>query len=108
MTPAPVRDPLPTPDDATFAALDALTTGAFLDLDYEAGGVVVTLDTGATTVVGGEHLDALFARGWIVADDDALTVETTEAGGYWLDRWRARQKRKPARRPRRRPQRRSR
>lgn len=78
---------LPPPSDATMAALLALCTGGSILLNRETGEVAVDLGGGKLAVIDGEHLDALFERRWIEADDDARTLTTTEKGGYWLRRW---------------------
>lgn len=85
---------LPLPSDATMAALLALATGLEIVLHPTTGEVRVVLEPGLACVVEGEHLDALFARGWIEADDDAMTLTTTDRGAYWLARWIKKQPRK--------------
>jgi nitrogen fixation protein FixH len=85
---------LPLPSDATMAALLALCTGEAIVLNRDTGQVAVELSPGTRAVVAGEHLDALFDRGWIEADDETMTLTTTEKGGYWLRRWLDKQRRK--------------
>jgi hypothetical protein len=78
---------LPLPDDAVMAALYALATGKELVLNPETGQMAVVLGRGKAALIEGRHLDELFLRGWIEANDEVRTVTTTEKGMYWAKRW---------------------
>jgi hypothetical protein len=93
-TPAASPATLPLPDDEVMAAFLALATGQEMFLNPTTGEMLVVLSPGKAAFVEGWHLDELFLREWIEADDDTKVVRTTERGAYWLNRWLKQNRRK--------------
>lgn len=82
------------PPDPVFRLLHALVVGIEFVTVPETGRMVILFDSLYATEVDGESLDELFARGWAVLEGDRIKV--TEAGRYWLARWRAKRKARAA------------
>ncbi len=90
MTTLQLNTPLPSHD--TMAALLALATGQEMRVNPNNGHMLVVLEPGKFCYIEGEHLDELFARQWVTADDDTKIVAVTPKGSYWLKRWISTQK----------------